>query len=79
MKINYSGSNLAKDWDYICEDCKLEVIIVHGRQDDMSHRHCAECDGLLLRHIKSIPSLGADYHDSQLTRNIGWSTEGGLQ
>ena len=79
MKISYSGSNLPQDWDYVCEDCAVEVTLVHGRQDDMSHRHCKECEGLLLRHIRRVPSLGADYHDSLLTRNIGWSVEGGLE
>lgn len=75
MKINYSGGNLPQDWAYICEDCELKVTIVHGRQDDMSHRHCEECDGLLLRHICKVPSLGADYHQDQLTHNIGWARQ----
>lgn len=60
------------DWEYVCETCREHVIIPHARRDDMSHRHCLECGGLLLRYIYKAPTMGADYHDSQLTRNIGW-------
>ena len=72
LKINYKGSKRVMPWEYVCEECKEHVTIEHTREDDMHHRHCDHCDGLLLRYINKVPTLGADYHDALLTRNIGW-------
>lgn len=76
IKINYRCSGIQKEWEYVCEDCREHVTLTHKTSDDMDHRHCEKCSGLLLRFIRKAPSLGADYHDSQRTHNIGWSLEG---
>ncbi len=73
MKINYSGGTIPMEWEYVCEDCRDYSIVTHARREDMKHRHCDKCGGLLLRVTRVAPSLDADYHQDQLTRNIGWA------
>ncbi len=79
MKINYKGSNAPRDWEYVCDDCRTHTIISHGRQEDMQHRKCDGCGGDLLRYIGKAPTLGAEYHDSLKSRNLGWSLDGELR
>lgn len=74
IKTNYKGGNMVLPWEYVCEDCKEHETIEHTRRDDMSHRQCKHCGGLLLRYITKAPTMGADYHDAHLTRNIGWDS-----
>lgn len=72
FKINYKCGGRLREWEYVCEDCREHTTIEHMVQDDMEHRKCEHCNGLLLRYIPRAPSLDADYHQDHLTRNIGW-------
>lgn len=72
FKINYKGSSYEVPFEYKCLDCEEHCTIEHKRSDTMRGRECPKCKGELSRYIGKAPSLGADYHVDQLTRNIGW-------
>lgn len=78
MKINFTGSLAQRNWDYICEECEERSVITHCVDEDMHDFSCNRCDGRLLRYIDVAPSLGAEYHDSIKSANLGWSLEGEL-
>lgn len=73
FKINYKGSSYEIPFEYKCLNCGEHTVIEHKRSDDMHGRECPKCNGELSRYIGKAPALGADYHQDQLTRNIGWA------
>lgn len=75
FKITYKGNSLVIPFDYKCYECGDISVIEQKRSDDMNHRICEKCGGKLSRYITSAPMLDADYHESHLARNIGWSSE----
>jgi len=72
FKITYRGSSYDVPFDYKCTACELICTVEHKRCETMHGRECPKCKGELTRYISKAPSLGADYHVDQLTRNIGW-------
>jgi DNA-directed RNA polymerase subunit RPC12/RpoP len=73
MKINFKGAcNIKVPFEYVCLTCREHEVIEHTRKEDMANRKCSACGNLMARHIDGAPSLDADYHESQLTHNLGW-------
>jgi len=75
FKVNYRGSSYDLPFEYKCTECGEHTTIEHKRSATMRGRECPECKGELSRYIGKAPSLGADYHQDQLTRNIGWDRQ----
>jgi len=71
------GCTISVDFEYVCLDCGEHEIVHHKRSDTMAGRECTNCSGLLARYHDKPPMMDADYHDSQLTHNLGWDENGG--
>lgn len=66
------GCNINVTFEYICLSCNGHTELFHKRSDDMRGRECPTCKGQLARYHDTAPMLDADYHESQLTHNLGW-------
>ena len=71
FKINYKGHNRDVKYTYQCYDCDHIQEEWHSMRDDPEIA-CQECGKACRRVLLKCPSLGADYHDSQLSHNLGW-------
>lgn len=71
------GCTIAVNFEYVCLTCDEHTVIMHRRSDPMKGRQCTKCQGELSRYHDKPPMMDADYHDSQLTHNLGWDENGG--
>jgi predicted nucleic acid-binding Zn ribbon protein len=71
FKINYKGAGLPKPYDYFCKECGYECVFEHTCKE-LKEEDCPECGTRLVRHIKTAPKLGAEFHEGSKFRNLGW-------
>lgn len=77
FNINYKGTSCrGTTFLYTCTTCAREHEEMHpASQEPTVDCHDLECGGICIKK-PTVPALDADHHDSMLSHNIGWDSDG---